>query len=374
MTRSRKHKVAARERSAAEGTSYVKSLYATKSPFSGRFASVLQFADKHSSGNPSNPETEWEKTAEYCRQGIFGCRCFQKFMPARIEFWDDVLGFMPSNIIPELVGEYVDQPYTDWLWMSESARSQSYEPVIYATFLYPEGVEYGDIVGIKKGISDALAGCHVAVLPIGIIDDRGEERLGTTGDRGFRVAIKESKTVDHFSTHDWIISFASWELFDEDLWNIKNSVRCEAQEVTDVSSPRKINEVSFVADDTMTSRDMQQIADLIREKTGASWASVMEGDSLKFSDIPGMESRKHFIAHYGEHPSTQFTEREFRFGIATQIKMKKLRYSTSGEKKHAEGLPSTFSGGGIVPVGFSDCTVERNDDGIIKGYKLIPAN
>lgn len=370
MTRSRKQKAAARTLSAAEGTSYVKSFYATKSPFTGFFASALELADRHTTTVFLEPESEWERTTNYCREDTLLCGCVEKAMPERHRFWESVFSFLPPHIVPELVGiEYVDLTYTKWLWLKGPSKPDTYTPTVYATFFYPEGMDYGDFVGMKEQITDALEGRHVAILPVGKIDGY-EEMHGTIGADAFRIAITEAPMIDHFSTYEWHSDFASYALFDHDLWNIKHSVRYSSNSLTEKSSPRKINEVAFTAEVPLTSQEMKTVADLIRKKTGAAWASVMEGDQLEFDGLDVMESRGHYVAHYGDHPSTRFTDKEFLFGHLPTLTRKTLRYSTSGEKNSPEGEPSVFSGGDIVPVGFSDCTVQRDDDGIITSYKL----
>lgn len=374
MTRSRKQKAAARNLSVAEDKSYVNSLYSNTSPFTGAFKKALENSYRHTQRtHPDSSIPQWEKNLGYCGSDLM-CDCNSKLALERMPFWEDVCRFLPSNMIPELAGtEWVWPSYDAWDGQKKYEPSSTYTPIICTAFYYPEGTGYGDHIGLKDKLKESLPGYQVAIRPAGDVDDAGRMQLGSIGTEAFYVLLMEVETIDHFSPYEWANDFSACELFDNEIWNINRSVPIKATTITTPSSPRKITRIEFSADDTMTRADMQKVADALRGKAGVPWVSVMEGEEPEFVSVLSMESRRNHVAYLSNHPSTTFTDNELRFWKARQVEAKKLRFSTSGEKTDATGLQSVFSGGSIVPVGFSDCSVERGKDGIISTYRLIPS-
>lgn len=370
MTRSRLQKAATRARAAIDGMSYVQAFHATKdSPFSGRFASVLEYKDRHARGNPSEPKSEWERQAKYCLNA--DCRHSKgSFQTKRKRFWEQVFSFLPKHTVLELAGyEYVTVSYTQWL--AEYGSSKPYTPVIFATFSYPDGMGYGDFVGLEDRISASLGDdIQVALCPVGEIIGY-EEQQGTTGPQGFRVALMEADSTNYFSDNEWYQKLAAYKLFDSHLWNTKHSLVFDASTVTEPDSQRVITEIKFTADDSMTADELQTIADRVRVQSGAAWASAMEDGSVEIDDESSMASRRGYVVYFSNHQSADFSDEAYRFKKPAELVRRKLRFATSGEKKRVGGLPSVFSSDGTDPVGFSDCTVERNGDGIVVGYTNI---
>lgn len=364
MTRSRKQKAAARNHSVAESTSYVNALYKTKSPFTGKFAKTLEIADKHGnwyySHNPTGVLSEWEKTTEYC---LDDCDCAEKLEPERQRFWKEVFTFLPAEQVPLLAGtEFVIPTYTAWLRDRKPDDVSPYTPIIFATFAYPGDLGYGDYVGVPEKLRESLDGHTVTVMPVGEIDGSGEEISGTAGDKGFRVAIMETRDVERFSHSAHKTHFSLLELFDSQLWGFKNALGISSNMFTLPSSPGNICEMKFSTSVSLTTDEMKSVADLLREKTNAQWTAVAEDYALyPMKD----ENLRVYAVYFSDHPSTVFTGPEYAFTLPRAAIPRILRNATSGEKKWVDGLPSVFSGGDIIPVGYNDCDVERNQDGII---------
>jgi len=371
MTRSRKQKAVARKLSVAEATSYVHAVYKDKSPFSGKFAKSLAYVDRHYASSATYGEkTEWEQKAKYC-DWTRPCNCAETHKPERARFWEKVFDFLPPSQVPELVAtEYAMPTYTEWLREKEPNDSSPYNPVIFATFYYPEGYGYSDYAGFAGKISEKTGVANVALTPIGAIPYY-EEIVGSIGSEGFRVVLMESGAVDRFSHDNNHRLFSFIELINSELYRFKNAVGIKSEMITRPTSPRSICEVAFSTDGALTADEMQSVADVIREKTGAAWASVMEHHGHDYPDDPSLNSRRFYRSHFSNHPSTTFTDDGYLFTLPRTLITRRLRDSTSKEKTYLEGLPSVFSGGDIIPVGYSDCTVERDKDGIIMNYKRI---
>jgi hypothetical protein len=224
---------------------------------------------------------------------------------------------------------------------------------------------------MKANIMMALGEPHVAILPVGTISSTDEEQIGSIGEKGFRVALMETANIDHFSHSEHQLAFSAMELFDSRLWSIQRAVRFESKVLTVPSSAGQIKEIKFVADSTMTSSDMKRIADIIRDRTGAKWVSVMESHHYDFEGIHGRDQRRIYTAHLSNHESTTFINSEYVFVTPRAGIIRILRNATSGEKTWADGLPSVFSGGSIIPVGYSDCNISRDDKGVINYFGLI---
>jgi hypothetical protein len=364
MTRSRKQKAAARNHSVAESTSYVNAFYKTKSPFTGKFAKTLELADKHGnwyySHNPTGVLSEWEKTTAYC---LDDCDCAEKLEPERQRFWKDVFSFLPADEVPFLAGtEFVIPTYTAWLRDRKPDDTEPYTPIIFATFAYPDDLGYSDFIGVPDKLQETLAGHAVTVMPVGKIDGSGEEISGTAGDKGFRVAIMETGTVERFSHDDHKTHFSLLELSESSLWGFKNTLGISSSMLTVPSSPGNICELKFSTHGSLTADEMRLVANLLREKTNAQWTAVSEDYALYPMED---EHLRVYAAYFSDHPSTTFTGPEYVFTPPRSAIPRMLRNATSGEKKWVDGLPSVFSGGDIIPVGYSDCVVERNQDGII---------
>jgi hypothetical protein len=229
----------------------------------------------------------------------------------RIDLWKNVFAFLPNAQVPTLAGaEYI-------LGDGNSPDQEAKNPSVgVATFSYPSEINMpnvGDELfyanfetynSVVETVKDRMGLSYVAIEPVGVITDEGQEINGTVGNLGFRVWYSQRDDASLFATPRPFSIVHQCRV--EIIAKVRKMAGLERTflESTLVRRPKKCSgefHVITIASDTATPQDYMKRAEDIRTTLGVPGLMItpfgpLNDDRRLDSDASG-EADKNGVYH-----------------------------------------------------------------------------